>query len=478
MPGLLAPRSTATCPTAATGPPTSLRRRRRDERREHADGRARLRAPDELEATEPAGGARRAATPCACWSRAARRGELVARTGSRDLPDFLEPGDLLVVNTSATLPGGRRRHRGRRPSSCTSPPTRPTATLGGRGARAGGRGAAPRPADRRQRARACRRRRLRRPCSRPYPASAGCGWRALDLAGRCSTPGWPRTAADPLRLRRRGLADRRLPDRVRRASPGSAEMPSAGRPFTAERRDRPRRRAASSSPRSRCTPACPRSRRTSRRTPSATPSGRDRRAVNAAHAAGGRVIAVGTTVVRALETAADADGTVAPRRRLDRAGHHARARRPRGRRPAHRLARARGRPPADARSGRRPRRCSSLATTRALAARLPLARVRRRPPDRTMILVTGAGATTRSIGSSPITCRSRSRAELRALTPSSPPRTTSSCAARASGQATPRTARGRRSSASATPGIPCSPTIGCATPRRTRLPRAADRRAP
>jgi S-adenosylmethionine:tRNA ribosyltransferase-isomerase len=34
--------------------------------------------------------------------------------------------------------------------------------------------------------------------------------------------------------------------------------------------------------------------------------------VNAARAAGGRVIAVGTTVTRALETVAAADGTVAP----------------------------------------------------------------------------------------------------------------------------------------------------------------------
>jgi S-adenosylmethionine:tRNA ribosyltransferase-isomerase len=35
-------------------------------------------------------------------------------------------------------------------------------------------------------------------------------------------------------------------------------------------------------------------------------------AVNAARAAGGRVVAVGTTVTRALETVADADGSVHP----------------------------------------------------------------------------------------------------------------------------------------------------------------------
>ena len=38
------------------------------------------------------------------------------------------------------------------------------------------------------------------------------------------------------------------------------------------------------------------------------------RAVNEAHRNGGKVVAVGTTVVRALETAADADGTVGPMR--------------------------------------------------------------------------------------------------------------------------------------------------------------------
>ena len=43
------------------------------------------------------------------------------------------------------------------------------------------------------------------------------------------------------------------------------------------------------------------------------------RLVNATHAAGGRVVAVGTTVVRALETAADDDGVVHPGQRVDRA---------------------------------------------------------------------------------------------------------------------------------------------------------------
>ena len=66
---------------------------------------------------------------------------------------------------------------------------------------------------------------------------------------------------------------------------------------------------------------------TSRRTPSGSgcPAATARH-VNAVRAAGGRVVAVGTTVVRALETAAR-DGTASrTRRRLDRARRHARAR--------------------------------------------------------------------------------------------------------------------------------------------------------
>ena len=46
--------------------------------------------------------------------------------------------------------------------------------------------------------------------------------------------------------------------------------------------------------------------------------------MNAVHAAGGRVIAVGTTVVRALETATDAARRRAPGERLDRARRHPR----------------------------------------------------------------------------------------------------------------------------------------------------------
>ena len=91
--------------------------------------------------------------------------------------------------------------------------------------------------------------------------------------------------------------------------PGSAEMPSAGRPFT-RRGDR-----RGSSPRaSASTPLVLHTGVASLEADElpyperfAVPAATAER-VNATRAAGGRVVAVGTTVVRALETAVDADG--------------------------------------------------------------------------------------------------------------------------------------------------------------------------
>jgi S-adenosylmethionine:tRNA ribosyltransferase-isomerase len=94
--------------------------------------------------------------------------------------------------------------------------------------------------------------------------------------------------------------------------PGSAEMPSAGRPFTAELVTRlvtagvlmaPVVLHTGVSSPERHEPPVPEP----FRVPPATA-----RAVNWTRAAGGRVVAVGTTVTRALETVAGPDGTVAP----------------------------------------------------------------------------------------------------------------------------------------------------------------------
>jgi S-adenosylmethionine:tRNA ribosyltransferase-isomerase len=93
--------------------------------------------------------------------------------------------------------------------------------------------------------------------------------------------------------------------------PGSAEMPSAGRPFTPELVTALVARGIAVAPLvlhagvsslEAGEPPYPERYAVSRSTAAI---------VNAARAAGGRVIAVGTTVVRALETVAAADGTVA-----------------------------------------------------------------------------------------------------------------------------------------------------------------------
>jgi S-adenosylmethionine:tRNA ribosyltransferase-isomerase len=117
------------------------------------------------------------------------------------------------------------------------------------------------------------------------------------------------------------------------AAPGSAEMPSAGRPFTVQTLHELRSRGVGLATISlhaglstygdpevdrRFVPAEP------YRVPEATAA-----AVARCHAVGGRVIAIGTTVVRTLETAADPTGQVRPgagvtRLRID-PGHQLRA---------------------------------------------------------------------------------------------------------------------------------------------------------
>jgi S-adenosylmethionine:tRNA ribosyltransferase-isomerase len=94
--------------------------------------------------------------------------------------------------------------------------------------------------------------------------------------------------------------------------PGSAEMPSAGRPFTADLITRLVAKGVGVTPIVLHTGVAslepdelPYPERVHVPAPTA-------QRVNATHAAGGRVIAVGTTVVRALETAGSVDGVVVP----------------------------------------------------------------------------------------------------------------------------------------------------------------------
>ena len=163
--------------------------------------------------------------------------------------------------------------------------------------------------------------------------------------------------------------------------PGSAEMPSAAPPV----HDRARHRPGRAGRRHRTAPAAhrrvvARGRRTP--VPRALPGPACHRRPRSTRRGtnGGRVIAVGTTVVRALATVTDDRGVVHPGRGLDRRGGHRRHAGARGRRPAHRLARAGGDPPADARGVRRRATCSRRRTPPRSTRGLPVARVRRQPP--------------------------------------------------------------------------------------------------
>jgi S-adenosylmethionine:tRNA ribosyltransferase-isomerase len=245
---------------------------------------------------------------------------LVARSGRvahrrfHDLPALLDPGDLVVVNTSATLPAALDA---RRPDGAPQVVHVSTGLDDGRwvveARRADGRG--------------------------PQPGiQAGA---ELELAGgvvlRLERP-FPDPAAAPARLwaarvtpptapapylarhgRPIGYAHltgaHRMSDHqtVYATEEGSAEMPSAGRPFTAPLLVRLMAagvvvapvvlHAGVSSPELHEPPAPERM-----RVPPATA-----RLVEATRSGGGRVVAVGTTVTRALESAAWPDGVVRPR---------------------------------------------------------------------------------------------------------------------------------------------------------------------
>jgi S-adenosylmethionine:tRNA ribosyltransferase-isomerase len=249
-------------------------------------------------------------------------GVRIAHHAFRELPSLLRPGDVLVVNTSATLPAavdGRITETGepvvvhfstRRAESewvveLRSPDghgsTRQRAhdgslvtvrltggarvtLLSGVGDRAGGSS------------------RLWRAC---FEASEPLAY--LTRYGRAIRYAY--TSAD------RSLAAYQtvFAEPVTSAGAGSAEMPSAARPFTAELVTRLVSRGVLVVPITLHTGVASAESHEPPyaewfEVPEATA-----RVVNGARAAGARVVAVGTTAVRALESAADADGTVRAR---------------------------------------------------------------------------------------------------------------------------------------------------------------------
>jgi S-adenosylmethionine:tRNA ribosyltransferase-isomerase len=268
--------------------------------------------PTRLEAHEPpeAGGLRRDEVRLMV---ASAHDDRIEHAQFHDLPRFLDPGDLVVVNVSATLPaalpvrrsdgtqlelrlstpapngpgdswwvvearcdGGAKPFGGLRVGERLDLPAGATAEI-----------VAPEPFSGRRRLWIAR-------LDLPEPLLAFLGRHGHPIRYGYVPRAWPLESYQT----------------VYANEPGSAEMPSAGRPFTAELVTQLVARGVTvapivlhtgvSSP-ERGEPPYPER----YRVPDATA-----RLVNGTHLWGGRVVAVGTTVVRALETVAEPDGAV------------------------------------------------------------------------------------------------------------------------------------------------------------------------
>ena len=238
------------------------------------------------------------------------RPDAVEHRRFRDLPDLLAPGDLVVVNTSATLPAALdARLRGRtRPVHVSGALDDGTWAVEVRQPDGSGPDLDVGPGDLLDLPDGLV---LRLDAAWPDPgAERSRLWRAV--------PSRPVAPADVLAAHGRPIAYAYLAGRVPLRDsqtvfadePGSAEMASAGRPFTPELVVRLAVRgiavvpvvlhAGVSSPELHEPPLPERF-----AVPASTA-----RLVETTRAAGGRVVAVGTTVTRALETAAGPDGTV------------------------------------------------------------------------------------------------------------------------------------------------------------------------
>jgi S-adenosylmethionine:tRNA ribosyltransferase-isomerase len=267
--------------------------------------------PAELEASEPPEA--RGITRDAVRMMVAHRGdEALVHTTFGELPRFLDAGDLVVINTSGTVPaavpgiaaGGAavvvhlstRLDDGRWVVEVRRPSGRTTERWSG-----------PPPAGR-----------IDLPAGAtvelvaPYLDSDRLWIATLDLPQPVLT--YLVVHGQPIRYH---YVERPWPltayQNVYVTEPGSAEMPSAGRPFTADVLMRLVAKGVGVTPlvlhtgvaslEANETPYPERF-----RVPPSTAA-----RVNATHDAGGRVVAIGTTVVRALESAVDAGGGVSAR---------------------------------------------------------------------------------------------------------------------------------------------------------------------
>jgi len=231
----------------------------------------------------------------------------------RELPDLLDPGDLVVVNVSATLPaavpatlpdGAAAQLR-----FATAAPdlelhgswwivelrsedgTRPHA-----GARVGDRVSLPEATE----------------VELVAPYAGGTRLWLARIHGTGPLRDYLAEHGHPIRY---GYVPREWPldayQTVFATEPGSAEMPSAGRPFTHELVTRLASKGVTVAPITLHTGVSSLERGESPYPERYAVPDATARLVNATRWWGGRVIAVGTTVVRALETVADLDGAVA-----------------------------------------------------------------------------------------------------------------------------------------------------------------------
>jgi S-adenosylmethionine:tRNA ribosyltransferase-isomerase len=235
-----------------------------------------------------------------------REGELV-HARFPDLPSFLGEGDLVVVNTSATLPasvtGQRANGETVEVHFSTPVPGAPDWVVELR--RAGS------PL------------RTYQPETVELPAGARVQLRAPYLAGPrlwIARLELPEPLLEYLAAHGRPIRYRYVPNEhplaeyqtIFAAEPGSAEMPSAGRPFTHELVTKLAARGVLFAPITLHTGvSSPESHEPPYPERFQVPAG-TARLVNAVRGWGGRVVAVGTTVVRALETAAREDGRLEP----------------------------------------------------------------------------------------------------------------------------------------------------------------------
>jgi S-adenosylmethionine:tRNA ribosyltransferase-isomerase len=240
---------------------------------------------------------------------ARRRDGGIVHTHFNELPSLLAAGDLVVVNTSATLPAALdvRREDGELLELRLSTPAphgpssywivelrRGEAPFGG--ARVGESFALPGEA--------------RAEILAPYAGGKRLWLARLDLSEPVES--YLARHGRPIRY---GYVPEEWPLETYQTAyavePGSAEMPSAGRPLTPELLTRLVGRGVLVAPITLHTGVSSPERHEAPYPERFRVSQETARLVNAVRACRGRVIAIGTTVVRALETVAQPDGTVA-----------------------------------------------------------------------------------------------------------------------------------------------------------------------